>query len=102
MTNEQIIGTERIRLMNEGLIGTTGKEIEITDENGLTKTIKEPDEIHTYQVWKNLGQQVRRGSKAITKLKIWKRVPGKTEDLPDKMFLCTASFFSRSQCETIW
>ena len=106
MTNEMIIMNERVRLMNEGYIGTTGREIEYVDNSGCLHKIKEPDEIHTYQVWKQLGYQVRRGSKAITQLRIWKYVEGRRDDdgnqeEPNRQFMKTASFFCRTQCDEI-
>ena len=37
MTNEQIIFNNRMELMKEGIIGTTGKNIVIEDEEGRKK-----------------------------------------------------------------
>ena len=39
-----------------------------------------PELIHTYQKWKELGYQVRRGEKAIAKFPIWKYVSCKNEE----------------------
>ena len=88
MTNEQVVWKERVRLMEEGIIGTAGEK-ETVDELGNTTTVKVPDLIHTYQV--------RKGSKTVSKLLIWKYVDGREE--PDKHFMKTESFFSRSQVE---
>lgn len=48
MTNAQIITSARFSLMEQGVIGSTGRMIEIEDENGK-RTVPEPEEIHTYQ-----------------------------------------------------
>ena len=55
MTNEQIIFNQRCRLMEEGLIGTTGKTVEIIDAEGNPVLMQEPEAIHTFHTWKNLG-----------------------------------------------
>ena len=102
MTNEQVVWKERVRPMEEGIIGTAGEK-ETVDELGNTTTVKVPDEIHTYQAWKSRGYQVRKGSKAVTKLRIWKYVDGREDENgrkePDRHFMKTASFFCRSQVE---
>ena len=94
MTNEQVVWKERVRLMEEGIIGTADEK-EIVDELGNTTTVKVPDLIHTYQV--------RKGSKTVSKLLIWKYVDGREEEdgrkEPDRHFMKTASFFCRSQVE---
>lgn len=87
MTNEQIILAERIRLMEAGKIGVVRETVA---ENG--RIIREPDEIHDYDTWKKLGQQVRKGSKAIVRLYL--RNGRKSKRM--------VSFFCRAQCETIW
>lgn len=110
MTNANIILNESIRLMNEGIIGTTGRTFEIVDENGETKQIAEPEALHTYQAWKQMGYQVQKGEKAIAKFKIWK-CTRKAEEIETengeividkkKMFLVNASFFKASQVAKI-
>lgn len=89
MTNEEIIRAERVRLMNEGRIGTV-RETRVIDEDGNLTVIREPDEIHDYETWRSLGQQVRRGSRAIARLRIRK---GRKYE--------TVSYFCRAQCDTI-
>lgn len=74
MTNAQIIFNEAIALMNDGIIGTTGRQITVEyEKNGekVKETINEPEAIHTYKEWQNLGQQVQKGQKAIAKFTIW-------------------------------
>jgi len=74
MTNAQIIFNEALELMNNGIIGTTGRQITIEyekDGEKVKETVNEPEEIHTYKEWQNLGQQVQKGQKAIAKFTIW-------------------------------
>ena len=101
MTNEQLILNSRIRLMNEGVIGTTGRNIVIVDEVGRKTLTKEPEEIHTYMEWKRRGYTVRHGEKCISKLPIWRSVSrGRSGEKPkEKMILKEAFFFKASQVE---
>ena len=104
MTNTQIIFDTSIDLMNEGIIGTTGRKITIVDVNGEEKTIPEPEPIHTFATWKALGRRVKRGERAKGKARIWKftskNVEG--EDEPEtNMFMKDAYFFTYSQTEAI-
>lgn len=102
MTNEDIIFSERLRLMRENVIGTTGRKF-VVEVNGTRKEIEEPEQIHTYAAWKQLGYQVNKGEKAITKLTIWKHVVKKSEDgdAKEKIFWKQASFFSARQVSEI-
>ena len=58
---------------------------------------------HTYEVWKQLGYQVRKGEHADMKLTIWKQGKAKEDEngkqLPARMFLKTAHFFGRGQVD---
>ena len=105
MTNEQIILFNRIQLMKDGVIGTTGKQICIEDDEGNKEVIYEPEQIHTFMEWKRRGFSVKKGEKAITKFNIWKHVTkkSKSEDEEDeeKMFMKHAFFFSAEQVEPI-
>ncbi len=75
MTNGQIIFSESMRLMNDGIIGTTGRKLTLItiDEDGTEKKeiIDEPEEIHTFAEWKALGFMVQKGQKAVAKFTIW-------------------------------
>lgn len=103
MTNAQIIFNEQIRLMQDGVIGTTGNILEMEDGS----TMPEPEAIHTYKTWLRLGYQVKRGEHAVTDLHIWKYTTKKkpdtatAEDEESKMFFTRAYFFSASQVEKI-
>lgn len=104
MTNEMIILNARFDLMQEGIIQGTGNLITVEDENGEKKQIEEPEEIHTYQGWKSLNRQVKRGEKSIAIIQIWKHTSKKTnndEEEQEKMFLTKAFFFTEAQTEAI-
>lgn len=110
MNNEQIILQHSLLLMEEGIIGTTGRTFEIEDPDGNMKTISEPEPIHTFAAWKDRGYQVRRGQKAIAKFPIWRhqgagkkknRNTGEEEDTAEKMYLTDAFFFSKSQVQPL-
>ena len=106
MTNEQIIFNARCELMENGLIGTTGRTIQYEDEEGITRYMPEPEEIHTYQFWKNeRGLQVKKGEHAIATLQIWKMGKKKkkeeNEDDKEVMFLTKGFFFAPSQVEAV-
>jgi hypothetical protein len=74
MTNAQIIFNEALALMNDGIIGTTGRQITIEYEKEgevIKEVVNEPEPIHTYAEWKKAGFQVQRGQKAIASFMIW-------------------------------
>ena len=103
MTNEEIIMNERFRLMESGIIGTTGKTVTITDKNGPKKSLPEPEDIHTYSGWRERGFQVKRGEHAVTRIRIWKHIARKLKDEDkepkERMIATTACFFKNSQVE---
>lgn len=108
MTNAMIIMIESVKLMEEGIIkgsGIIGKTID-------NKEIELPEELHTYQSWKSLGYQVKKGSKAVAQFPIWKYMSKKkkeaeeaepTEEQVEKGYcrMVKASFFTREQVEEI-
>jgi hypothetical protein len=84
MTNAQIIFNEALELMKDGIIGTTGRQIKISyekDGEQVEEIINEPEPIHTYKEWQNLGMQVQKGQKAVAKFQIWMWAKGKTKKL---------------------
>lgn len=111
MTNAQIIMNESINLLEAGIIKGTGRMLEavIVDKDGneTKKLVEEPEAIHTYAVWQQLGYQVKRGQKAIASFTIWKCVAGKNNDEgsdeqpENKMFMKKAHFFTMDQVEKI-
>lgn len=66
---------------------------------------------NTYQEWKHLGYQVKKGSKAVIKTKLWKKVNRKekatdkdgneTEEKRSGFVLVPASLFGADQVEKI-
>lgn len=98
VTNEQIIFNAQCELVDAGKIGV--------DENG------NPEEIHTFQFWKDNGYKVRKGAKAVVELSIWKlatkrklkidaNADGEDDDANPRFFLKRSWFFSRSQVDRI-
>lgn len=71
MTNAQIILIESISLMEQGILKGSDQFAEIETEEG-TQTIELPEEIHTFNGWKQLGFSVKKGEKSSIKFAIWK------------------------------
>lgn len=105
MTNEQIIFDERLKLMESGSIGNTGRKIILKNGYGEKEEIFEPEEIHTYRGWKERNRQVQKGEKAIAAFRIWKHTVKKPKDNDgeeqEKMFMTKAFFFRESQTKEI-
>ena len=72
MTNAMIILHESVRLMEEGKLKGTGQYIEVQNEDGTTTQLELPEEIHTFNGWKELGYSVKKGEKSNIKFPIWK------------------------------
>lgn len=94
MTNAQIIFNESVELMENGIIGNTGRKIIVENEDGEKKEMLEPESIHTYAGWKAIGRQVKKGEKCIATFMIWKHTTKKkkseSEDEQEKMFMTKA------------
>ena len=71
MTNKTIVWMERVRLMDEGIIGGTGRTVEIETEDGV-KTFEEPEEIFTVKEWNKRGFLIKTGETHIAEFCIWK------------------------------
>ena len=110
-TNAQIIFNESIELMNKGIIGTTGRQIKVLTAAGEEKVINEPEPIHTFAKWKELGRVVKKGEHAKASFVIWKATTehveledkngNKIEEDSTKMFHKKAFFFTLDQTEEI-
>ncbi len=109
MKNEEIVLQNRFRLMTEGIIGSTGQMLKIQTDDG-EKEVPEPEVIHTYAGWLDLGYRVRHGQHAIAEFPVWKMRPAGTRKdkktgaevhFDAKMMLCNAFWFSSEQVKPI-
>lgn len=98
MTNMAIIEMNKALLFADGILKA--------NEDG------EIQEIHTYQAWKKLGYQVRKGEKAVAKFAVWKYMVGKKEEDADdsdstetkkrgRMYMKMSAFFTDEQVDRI-
>lgn len=116
MTNSKIIFTQQLKLMNEGIIGTTGRMITMIDDEGNKSQVPEPEEIHTFADWKQRGFIVNKGEKAKARFQIWnytskaskrviearKAAGSNDEEAPDPhYYMKEAYFFTRAQVSAI-
>lgn len=115
MTNQEIIFNESIRLMKEGIIGSTGRTITVENSEGERIEMPEPEPIHTFAAWKSQGRQVKKGEKCKADILIWKASRRPTQDAQEsqdaqdaeatperiRMFMHRAFFFTISQTEPI-
>lgn len=113
MNNATIIFNSSIQLMKEGVLEGTGEFLTVKYDDGHTEEVEVPEPIHTYQAWKALGYQVRKGEKAIAKFMIWKYTEKKSKEdkveigvkegdtIKSSMFMKMAAFFKMSQVEKV-
>jgi hypothetical protein len=109
MTNATIIFNERVALMNDGKIGTTGLQITVVGLDGEEIKMMEPEELHTFQIWKKMGFTVKKGEHAVSMVYIWKMKTGKrgsddetsdTEEVTNEGFVKVKAYlFSASQVQ---
>lgn len=118
MTNEMIILTNSLRLMEEGVLKGSGQFGTMETDLG-TVEIELPEAIHTFQKWKELGYSVKKGEKSSIKFPIWKHTRKMLDTNTDNaelnkanamvneqggqtnMFMKTAAFFTFAQVEPI-
>lgn len=109
MTNAQIIFQESIELLKQGILKPTGNKLTLVGEDGREFTVDEPEEIHTFNGWKSLGYQVRKGEKAVAKFPIWKCKKKKddkeenavTVEVSPDMFMKYSAWFTAAQVDPI-
>lgn len=112
MTNAMIILHESVKLMEKGLLNGTGEYITVQNEDGTTKKLEMPEEIHTFNGWKERGFKVKKGEHSNIKFNIWKysckekkpeELTGNPlEDAPKtNMFLKCSAFFTAAQVEPL-
>ena len=80
ITNNQIILRESLELVKKGILKTTGRVFIQELPDGTKVEIPEPEPIHTYNGWKELGYQVKKGQHAIASFPIWKYQSQKDEE----------------------
>lgn len=80
MTNESIILNESFRLMNEGILQGSGRFAHIETADGEPELLELPEEIHTFNAWKQRGYIVRKGEHSIASFPIWKYIGGKRKE----------------------
>lgn len=111
MTNAQIIFNASVQLMKDGVIKGTGRVFCFEDENGERHELEEPEALHTFATWKELGRVVKKGEKCRARLQIWKYSKSKSdsdeiatadgETEKGKCFMKTAFFFTLDQTEPL-
>ena len=108
MTNAEIILGEQIRLADEGIIKILRWDtFEAEDGEELKIPVFQP--IHTYNAWKRLGYQVKKGEKAIAKFAVWHWTSKKKKEDEDeekavangKCYMKMSAFFTDEQVEKI-
>lgn len=107
MTNAEIIFRQSLELVKAGAIGTTGRVLKFEDQDGTVTEVPEPEMIHTFAAWKELGYQVRKGEHAVAAFTIWKYT-SKAKDEGEQeaqenghCFLKKAFWFTRAQVDEI-
>ena len=109
MTNAQIIFNASVKLMQDGIIKGTGRVFQFEDEDG-THELEEPEALHTFATWKELGRVVKKGEKARAKIQIWKYCKSKSaedaqtdadgdDESDGRCYMKTAFFFTYDQTE---
>lgn len=80
MTNAEIIFRESQKAMADGILKGSGI-VGRTEINGLIVECELAEEIHTFQIWQQLGFTVKKGEHAKLKFPIWKHTErAKRED----------------------
>ena len=103
MTNGEIILRESLELLKKGILKPTGRMMVVELPDGSTQQIPEVEPIHTYNGWKELGYQVRKGQKAKAAFTIWKYSGKKDEETGEQgdghCFLKKSFWFTMDQVE---
>lgn len=105
MTNGEIILLQSLELMKQGVLKSTGRVFIKEMEDGTKVELPEPEPIHTYNGWKELGYQVKKGQKAKACFMIWKYHGKKDEETGEvkdgKCYQRKAFWFTFDQVEKI-
>ena len=98
--------------MEQGKIKGTGTYITMEFDDGKTQTVEKPEEIHTFNGWKERGYKVKKGEHSAIKFPIWKytkkekpeeeKTGNPLDDQPiTNMFMKMSAFFTIEQVEAI-
>ena len=105
ITNVQIVMNQSIELMQQGVLKPTGRMLIFEAPDGSKTEIPEPEPIHTYNGWQQLGFQVKKGEHAKAQFPIWKWRGQKNEETEEeengKCYKCKAFWFTRDQVEQV-
>lgn len=113
MTNAQIIFNASVELMKDGTIKGTGRMFQFTDDAGTVHELEEPETLHTFNTWKELGRIVKKGEKCKARIQIWKYCKSSKKDDSEEIatvdgetergqcYMKTAFFFTIDQTEPI-
>ena len=109
MTNAEIIMRERMELAEQGILATSPDTF--IDVDGEEVEMEVPEEIHTFDYWKNAGRCVKYGEHAVAKFAVWSptkasrkeqaEAEAKGEKPKMKMYMRMTSFFKKDQTETL-
>ena len=80
MTNEEIIFKNSLELLKQGILKPTGRMLTQELPDGSKIEVPEPEPIHTFNGWKELGYQVKKGEHAKASFPIWKYTGEKDEE----------------------
>ena len=105
ITNAQIIMNASLELMKQGILKGTGRVFVQELPDGTKVELPEPEPIHTYNGWKELGYQVKRGEHAKASFTIWKWAGQKNEETGEetngRCFQKKAFWFTKDQVEKV-
>jgi hypothetical protein len=76
----EIIRHASLELMAQGILKPTGRTYIVELADGSTQEFPEIEPIHTYNGWKELGYQVKKGEHAKAQFSIWKWKGQKNEE----------------------
>ena len=103
-TNSEIILRESLNLVKKGILKTTGRVFVQELPDGSKVETPEPEPIHTYNGWRDLGYQVKKGEKAKASFPIGKWAGKKDEETGQESGRCwqrKAFWFTADQVEKI-
>lgn len=111
MTNAEIILSNRVFLMEQGVLkGVPGTNLLWKDEQG-EREIQMPEEIRTFDDWKRMGFMVQKGQHAVARFEIWMPKKGKKKaeaeeeeqgaKVPAGFYKKLAFFFTADQVKAI-